>query len=97
MTKKELSQSLATNSADVTSNAAAERIVNTLFETIKNSLTTGELVDISGFGKFSTKLQAGKTGTIPGSKPAKQYTTKDKNVPVFKFSSVVKTSVAAGK
>ncbi len=95
MTKKELSVALGAQSLDVESNAAAERIVNIVFNTVKHALEKGEIVDIAGFGKFSTKLQKSKTGTIPGTK--KKYTTQDKMVPAFKFGKAVKDAVANGK
>jgi DNA-binding protein HU-beta len=95
MTKKDLVATLATQSEDIETKAAAARIVDTLFNVITDTLAAGNFVDISGFGKFSTREQPGRTGLIPGTK--KKYTTSAKNVPVLKFSSKTKEAVKAGK
>ena len=48
-----------------------------------------------GFGSFSSSLQKGKSGTVPGTD--KSYTTQDKMVPKFKAGKGLKDRVAAGK
>ena len=75
MTKKELISQMS-QSEDIETKAAAARIVDSLFNTITDTLAAGDFVDIPGFGKFSTREQPGRTGLIPGTK--KKYTTKAK-------------------
>jgi integration host factor subunit alpha len=43
----------------------ASKIVNTFFETIKQTLTRGEDIRISGFGKFQVKLKWARKGRNP--------------------------------
>ncbi|MDY6973608.1 MAG: integration host factor subunit alpha [Thermodesulfobacteriota bacterium] len=43
----------------------AGEIVNTLFETIKKTLVSGEDVRIYGFGKFQVKFKWGRRGRNP--------------------------------
>jgi integration host factor subunit alpha len=43
----------------------ATRIVNTLFETIKENLTEGDDIRIKGFGKFQVKFKWARTGRNP--------------------------------
>ena len=43
----------------------ASKIVNTLFETIKQTLARGEDIRISGFGKFQVKLKWARKGRNP--------------------------------
>ena len=43
----------------------ATRIVNSLFETIKDALTRGEDVRITGFGKFQIRFRWARKGRNP--------------------------------
>ena len=43
----------------------SSRILESVLETVKNSLSNGEDVLISGFGKFSTKKKAPRKGRNP--------------------------------
>lgn len=49
----------------VLSGAQAHRIVETLFEIIKQTLARGEDVYISGFGRFQTKFRWARPGRNP--------------------------------
>ena len=94
MTKKEFISKL-TEERDgyyIQSNAEATRIVELVIETISESLTAGNDVDLSGLGKFSAVLQKGRSGTVPGTDKA--YSTQDKMVPKFRSSAQLKRSVA---
>jgi DNA-binding protein HU-beta len=82
MTKKELSQELA-KKCDL-SQAKAGEIINTIFSAkpgegiIAIALDSGDKVTIPGFGTFSTRRRAARTGTNPstGEKiqiPARNY------------------------
>jgi DNA-binding protein HU-beta len=56
MTKKEIIENVAT--AAGISKAAAERAVNTMMESIKESLASGDNVLLVGFGRFSVRERA---------------------------------------
>ena len=43
----------------------AERIVNTIFETIAAALVRGDRIEIRGFGSFAVKEQAPRVGRNP--------------------------------
>lgn len=48
-----------------TSKAEAERVVESLFETIAHALKRGEEVSIAGFGKFSIKHKKARDARNP--------------------------------
>ncbi len=48
-----------------TSKAEAERVIESLFETIANSLKKGEEVSIAGFGKFVVKHKKAREARNP--------------------------------
>ena len=56
---KSISDSLALK------NTEATRLVDTVFDTIANSLRRGEQVAISGFGTFVAKTKAAREGRNP--------------------------------
>ena len=69
----------------------ARAVIETLFETIKERLSNGENVLISGFGKFCVKEKGERRGRNP-------YTGDDlmldaRRVIVFKFSKVLKDKI----
>lgn len=70
----------------------AEQALNAVLNAITEALTKKEDVALIGFGTFTTVLQKGKTGQIPG-KPGQTYTTKDKYVPKFKAGKKLKEMV----
>ncbi|ATG97291.1 HU family DNA-binding protein [Mesoplasma lactucae] len=78
MTKKELAVKVA--EANDLSQAAADKIITSVFATISTSLVKGDEIMIPGFGKFSISHRAARTGlnprtkeklTIPASKSVK--------------------------
>jgi len=88
MNKKELVKAIAGDN----SLAVTEEIVDKVFNTIEDKLSSGEQVSVHKFGTFCTSLLSGRSGTIPGSD--KTYTTQAKMVPKFKASKNLKESVA---
>lgn len=70
----------------------AERALSAVSNALTAVLSDQDSVNIADIGKFSTKLQKGRTGKLPGSE--KVYTTQDKMVPTFSASSVLKAAVA---
>jgi DNA-binding protein HU-beta len=73
----------------------AETAIKAFTEAVTTALVSKEEVSLVGFGSFSSSLQKGKSGTVPGT--TKTYSTSDKMVPKFKPSSNLKDSVASGK
>ena len=63
MNKSELIEVVAKQS-DI-SKAAAGRVLDTLIDTVKSTLTDGKSVSLVGFGTFSTGKRAARTGRNP--------------------------------
>ena len=59
-----------------------ERIVNTIFEEITNTLAEGNRVELRGFGAFSVKHRPARTGRNPRTGQAVDVPAK--SVPYFK-------------
>lgn len=66
----------------------AENLLNAFISTVQETLKTKEDVTMIGFGTFSSVLQKGKTGKVPGTD--KTYTTEDKMAPKFKPGKTLK-------
>lgn len=75
--------------------AEADKAIDAVTSAITEALAQKEEVSIAGFGSFSTALQKGKSGKVPGM--TKTYTTDDKTVAKFKPAKQLKDSVASGK
>jgi len=80
---------------DYKTKADAEAAIKAFTEAVTDALVAKEDVTLVGFGSFSSSLQKGKSGTVPGTD--KSYTTKDKMVPKFKAGKGLKDRVSAGK
>ena len=65
--------------------------VNAVLDSIKDSLAAGEKVSLVGFGSFSVKKRAARTGRNPRTGAALKI--KAKNVPVFKAGKALKDAV----
>ncbi len=89
LTKKDLAEGLAEKEG-LTKKAAAE-IVNYVFDEAAETLKNGGSVDISGFGKFSVKERAARTGINPQTK--EKIEIKPARVPAFKASKTLKDLV----
>ena len=68
MNKKALIDAVA-EKLDITKKDATVA-VETVFDTITESLVNGNKVDISGFGKFEVKTRKGRVGINPSTKEA---------------------------
>ena len=66
-------------------------VTETVFTAIVNALTNGDEVNIAKFGKFRTEHKDATTKRNPQTGEA--VAVEAKNVPKFKFSSVVKDAV----
>jgi DNA-binding protein HU-beta len=73
----------------------AETAIKAFTEAVTEALVAKEDVSLVGFGSFSSALQKGKSGKVPGTD--KTYTTADKMVPKFKAGKGLKDRIAAGK
>lgn len=95
MNKTELTAAILEKcSGDIQTKAAAARIVDTMLDTITETVVSGDEVSIAGFGTFKTIAKAARTGRNPQTgKSIKIPATK---VPKFKagksFKDAVKTS-----
>ena len=73
----------------------AETAIKAFTEAVTAALVAKEEVSLVGFGSFTSTLQKGKSGKVPGT--SKTYSTADKMVPKFKPGKSLKDSVEAGK
>jgi len=80
---------------DYKTKADAEAAIKAFTEAVTEALVKKEDVTLVGFGSFTSALQKGKSGTVPGTD--KTYTTKDKMVPKFKAGKGLKDRVESGK
>ncbi|MGE0172237.1 MAG: HU family DNA-binding protein [Oligoflexales bacterium] len=89
MVKSELIECLAER-ADVTL-AKAEEIVDLFFNTITDTLCTGNRVEIRGFGAFTVRIYKSYTGRNP--KTGSQITVPPKKLPFWKTGQELKQRV----
>ncbi len=89
MNKTELIDAVA-EGADI-SKAAATRAVDTVLDTITAALAKGDQVTLVGFGTFSVKERAARTGRNPRTGEAIQIAAA--KVPGFKAGKALKDAV----
>ncbi len=89
MNKTELIDAVA-EGADI-SKAAATRAVDTMLETITGALAKGDQVTLVGFGTFTVKERAARTGRNPRTGEAIEI--KAAKVPGFKAGKALKDAV----
>ncbi|CTQ32174.1 integration host factor subunit beta [Jannaschia rubra] len=65
-----------------------EKIVNTIFEEIIESLASGNRVELRGFGAFSVKQRDARTGRNPRTGEAVEV--EEKHVPFFKAGKLLR-------
>jgi len=90
MNKAELSQALA-EKLNV-SKREAEDFLNTFVEMITSNLKKGEEVVLTGFGAFSSKLRAARTGVNPQN-PSQKINIPAVKVPKFKAGKALKDAL----
>lgn len=73
----------------------AADLVESVFETIKNELQTGNEVKISGFGKFEVKGKNDRIGRNP--RTGEQMTISARRVISFKVSQVLREMLKGGE
>ena len=90
MNKAELSQALA-EKLNV-SKREAEDFLNTFMEMVTSNLKKGEEVVLTGFGAFSSKLRAARTGVNPQN-PSQKINIPAVKVPKFKAGKALKDAL----
>jgi len=86
VTKASLIQALFEK--EILSKAEAARVVDTLFEIIKQNLATGEDILISGFGKWMIKAKRERRGRNP--QTGQDLTIDPRRVVTFRASGVLR-------
>lgn len=89
MNKQELIENIAV-SADITK-AAAGRALDSVIDSITDSLKGGDSVVLVGFGTFSVRQRAARTGRNPQTGAEIQISAA--NVPAFKAGKALKDAV----
>jgi DNA-binding protein HU-beta len=87
--KSELIDAIA-DSADI-SKAAAGRAVDAVVESVTNALKGGDQVTLIGFGTFSVKDRAARTGRNP--QTGAEIQIKAAKIPSFKAGKALKDAV----
>ena len=89
MNKQELIENIA-RSADITK-AAAGRALDSMIGSITDSLKKGDSVVLVGFGTFSVRDRAARTGRNP--QTGEEIQIKAARVPAFKAGKALKDAV----
>ncbi len=71
--------------------ASAERVVDTIFDSITDSLKKGEEVSVAGFGIFSAKERAARTARNP--RTGEPIQVPAMKVPKFRAAKALKDAV----
>lgn len=90
MNKAELAQALAEKLS--VSKREAEDFLNTFVEMVTSNLKKGEEVVLTGFGAFSSKLRAARTGVNPQN-PSQKINIPAVKVPKFKAGKALKDAL----
>ena len=69
----------------------AEVIINTIFQSMTNALSTGERIEIRGFGSFHLRKRKARLGRNP--KSGEKVQVEEKKVPFFKAGKQLKKLV----
>ncbi|HBG45986.1 MAG TPA: integration host factor subunit beta [Deltaproteobacteria bacterium] len=94
MTKSELIEAVAAKVTNF-SRKDVEIIVDTLFESMAQSMSTGDKVEIRGFGSFKIKERDGRQGRNP--KSGENIFIDAKKVPFFKAGKEIRERINTGK
>lgn len=91
VTKADLVSLVATKVGDITKRQAAEA-VEAVFDGITDHLSTGDKVQVTGFGSFDVRLRKARMGRNPAD-PGKVIHIPAQNAPVFKAGKRLKEAV----
>ena len=75
--------------------ADAERAVEAMFKVVKKALKSGDSISLVGFGTFSVRKRAARTGKNPKTGEALEIAAT--TVPTFKAGAAFKAAVAPKK
>lgn len=89
MTKADLVKIISENTGIIRKDVAV--VVDSLLQSIKDSLGKGNHIEIRGFGTFKLKTRKPRVGRNP--KTDEKVPVPARTVPTFKFSREFKTSV----
>ena len=89
MNKAEL-VALVSDRVDLTKKAT-EDVIDMLFDTISETLASGEKVVISGFGTFEIRTRVARTGLNP--RTGEEISIPQQKTPAFKTGKVLKNMV----
>jgi len=93
MTKSELIEAVAAKVTNF-SRRDVEVIVDTLFDSMAQSLSRGDKVEIRGFGSFKIKERDGRQGRNP--KSGENIFIDAKKVPFFKAGKEIRERINGG-
>lgn len=93
MTKADIVEAVYEKLGGISKKEAAE-IVETVFETMKDTLEQGEKIKISGFGNFVVRDKNARIGRNP--QTGEEITISARRVLTFKPSQVLKSALNAG-
>jgi len=89
MNKADLISSMASK-GDITK-VDAEKALNAFIESVEEALTSGDKVQLVGFGSFEVRERAARKGRNPQTK--KEITIKASKAPVFRVGKALKDMV----
>lgn len=89
MKKAELIEAIASKTGESTK--VVESVVNSVFDTIVDTMKNGEVVDIYGFGKFEAVFKEAHMGKNP--KTGEEKMVEAKYNPKLRYSSAVKKTI----
>lgn len=69
----------------------AERAIDAVFKVVKNALKAGDSVSLVGFGTFTVRTRAARTGRNP--RTGDEINIKASNVPAFKAGKALKDAI----
>ena len=87
MLRSELVQKIAEDNP-VLNVADAERIVSTIFDEIISTISSGDRVELRGFGAFSVKKRKARIGRNP--KTGDAVSVESKHIPFFKTGKLLR-------
>lgn len=87
MIRSELVQKIAEDNL-VLNVADAERIVSTIFDEIISTISSGDRVELRGFGAFSVKKRKARIGRNP--KTGDAVSVESKHIPFFKTGKLLR-------
>lgn len=89
VTKQDLIQDIARSTGYIQSDIRT--VVEDFFDVVAKSLTTGDNIEIRGFGTFTTKARKPRPARNP--RTGEEVRLEERIVPLFKFSSDIKNKL----